>query len=404
MTIRTRLLTVFLLLLSLVSFAQTTPTAAPLSQRMADSFMRWYPDSLGLEKNKAARWGYEQGLMLKAIERVWQRTGDAKYLGYIMRTIDYSIGPDGSIQRYKPEDYNLDNINTGRTLLTLAQRPGPQQAWYRQAAERLHRQLDEQPRTQEGGYWHKKRYVQQMWLDGLYMAEPFSAEYSKVMSQPAGFDNVARQFALVEKRMVDAKTGLLYHGYDESRAQQWADKTTGLSPNFWSRGMGWYAMALVDVLDYFPKDHPERKNLIKYVQRLAPVLAKYQDSKTGGWFQVTDQGTRAGNYIETSGSCMFVYFLQKGVRMGYLDKKYAATARKGYDGIVRQFVQTEPDGGLALTGTVSVGGLGGTPYRDGSYAYYLSEPLQKNDFKGVGPFIMASIEMEMAAGQKSTGK
>ncbi|RYU78570.1 hypothetical protein EWM57_13665 [Hymenobacter persicinus] len=363
---------------------------------MADSFIKWFPDSLGLEQNKAARWGYEQGLMLKALERVWQRTGEQKYLAYIRRTIDYSIGADGSIQRFKLDDYNLDNINTGRTLLTLMQLPGPRQAQYRQAAELLHHQLDGQPRTQEGGYWHKKRYTHQMWLDGLYMAEPFSAEYSQVFNQPTGFDNVALQFAQVEKHLVDPKTGLLYHGYDESREQQWANKTTGQSPNFWGRGMGWYAMALVDVLDYFPKDHPGRAKLIAYLQRLAPVLAKYQDPKTGAWWQVSDQAGRKGNYVEASASCMFVYALQKGVRLGYLDKKYAAVARKGYQGILKEFVQTEPDGTLALNGTVSVGGLGGTPYRDGSYEYYLSEPLKKNDFKGVGPFIMASVEMELA--------
>jgi unsaturated rhamnogalacturonyl hydrolase len=398
MILRFRFLLCSLLLVAYHVSAQPRPKAGkPLSQQMADSFIKWFPDSLGLEQNKAARWGYEQGLMLKAVERVWQRTGDRKYLDYIVRTINYSLPADGSsIARFKLEDYNLDNINTGRVLLTLSQQPGLEQQRYRTAAQLLHKQLEGQPTTKEGGYWHKKRYTHQMWLDGLYMAEPFAAEYSLLFNQPAGFNHVALQFAQVEKHLVDPKTGLLYHGYDESREQQWANKTTGQSPNFWGRGMGWYAMALVDVLDYFPKNHPQRQNLIKYLQRLAPVLAKYQDPNTGGWWQVSDQAGRAGNYIETSASCMFVYALQKGVRLGYLDKKYATVAQKGYQGIVKQFVQPEPDGTLALNGTVSVGGLGGTPYRDGSYEYYLSEPLKKNDFKGVGPFIMASVEMEMA--------
>jgi rhamnogalacturonyl hydrolase YesR len=385
-------LLLFFCLLSCGALAQPKPK--PLSQQMADSFMQWYPDSLGIAQNKAARWGYEHGLMLKAIERVWQRTDEPKYLAYIMRIMNYSLADDGTIRGYKAEDYSLDNLNSGRTLLTLSQQAGPNQATYRRAAELLHKQLDEQPTTQEGGYWHKKRYPNQLWLDGLYMAEPFAAEYSQVFQQPAGFDHVARQFAQVEKHMIDSKTGLLYHGYDESRTQRWADKTTGLSPNFWGRGLGWYAMALVDVLDYFPPHHPQRAQLIKDLQRLAPVLARYQDSATGGWYQVLDQGSRAGNYIETSASCMFVYALAKGARLGYLPKKYAQVARKGYDGIVRNFVQTEPDGTLALNGTVSVGGLGGTPYRDGSYDYYLGEPLKRNDFKGVGPFIMASLEIE----------
>jgi rhamnogalacturonyl hydrolase YesR len=384
----------FCLVLSTAVLAQPTPR--PWSQRMADAFVRWYPDSLGLTQNKAARWGYEQGLMLLAVERVSQRTGQPQYHQYVVRTLNYSLPGDGTIIGYKPEDYNLDNINTGRVLLALAQQPGPRQAVYRQAAQVLHRQLASQPQTSDGGYWHKKKYTHQMWLDGLYMAEPFAAEYSQIFQEPAGFDHVARQFALVEKHSVDAKTGLLYHGYDESRTEKWANKTTGQSPNFWSRGIGWYAMALVDVLDYLPASSSHRPELIRDLQRLAPVLANYQDAKTGCWFQVTDQGQRAGNYVEASGSCMFVYALAKGVRLGYLPKKYGQIAQKGYAGVLKQFVQIEPDGSPALVGTVSVGGLGGSPYRDGSYAYYLSEPLKKNDFKGVGPFIMASLEMEVA--------
>ena len=241
-----------------------------------------------------------------------------------------------------------------------------------------------------------------MWLDGLYMAEPFYAEYSALNNDSKGLDDVAKQFALIEKNLVDPKTGLLYHGYDESREQKWANKTTGQSPNFWDRGIGWYAMALVDVLDYLPAGSPNRAELIKDIQRLAPVLAKYQDAKTGTWSLVMAQETRKGNYAEASGSSMFVYALAKGARMGYLDKKYAAVAKKGYDGLVKSFVATE-NGALAFNGTVSVGGLGGSPYRDGSFEYYLSEPLRKNDLKGVGPFILASVEVEIA-GENAVGQ
>ena len=198
---------------------------------------------------------------------------------------------------------------------------------------------------------------------------------------------------------MDPKTGLLYHGHDESRTQAWANKTTGQSPNFWDRGIGWYSMALVDVLDYFPANYPQRPALLRALQRLAPVLARYQNPKTGTWSLVMNQESRAGNYAEASGSSMFVYALAKGARLGYLDKKYALVAQKGYAGLLKTFVATEPGGALAFNGTVSVGGLGGQPYRDGSYAYYLSEPLRKNDLKGVVPFILASIEMEIAAEQ-----
>nr|WP_260625888.1 DUF4350 domain-containing protein [Hymenobacter sediminicola] len=363
---------------------------------MTDAFISWHPDSILIGNRKTARWDYEQGLMLKALERVWQRTGDARYFTYIQKDLDQFVQKDGTIRTYKLEDYNLDNLTTGHVLLTLGQMSVPQAEKYQKAAQLLRKQLDGQPRTKAGGFWHKKIYTNQMWLDGLYMAEPFYAEYSQVFNQPAGFDDVAKQFALIEKNLVDPKTGLLYHGYDESREQQWANKTTGQSPNFWDRGMGWYAMALVDVLDYFPQNHPQRQQLIKDVQRLAPVLAKYQDAKTGTWSLVVDQASRKGNYAEASGSSMFVYFLQKGVRMGYLDKKYADVARKGYDGLLKTFV-AEESGALAFNGTVSVGGLGGKPYRDGSFEYYLTEPLRKNDLKGVGPFILASIEMEVAA-------
>ena len=389
-----------LTLLSQAGMAQTTGAAlrpAAYSQRMADAFISWHPDSIVIGKNKTARWDYEQGLMMRAMERVWQRTGNPRYFTYIQKDLDQFVQPDGSIRTYKPADYNLDNLASGHALLLLSQVSGPGNEKYVKAVQGLRKQLDGQPRTKEGGFWHKKIYTNQMWLDGLYMAEPFYAEYSQVFKQPAGFDDVAKQFALVEKHLVDPKTGLLYHGYDESHEQQWANKTTGQSPNFWDRGIGWYSMALVDVLDYFPQNHPQRPALIKALQRLAPVLAKYQNAQTGTWSLVMGQETRQGNYAEASGSSMFVYALAKGVRLGYLDKSFAKVAQKGYAGLLKTFVATETSGALAFNGTVSVGGLGGKPYRDGSFDYYLSEPLRKNDLKGVGPFILASTEMEIVA-------
>lgn len=376
-----------------VLFAQK----APYSVRMAESFMTWHKDSIAVKEGRPAAWDYEQGLMLKSLEKVWNRNGDSKYFEYIRKDLDRYVQKDGSIRTYKYDDFNLDNIPTGRALLMLYQQTQPDKEKYRKAADLLWKQLENQPKTKEGGYWHKKRYPYQMWLDGLFMAEPFSAEYSLIFNHPEHFNDIAKQFSLIEKYAVDAKTGLIYHGYDESKEQKWADPKTGLSPHFWSRAIGWYAMALVDVLDYFPQNHPERANLIKYLQRLAPALVKYQDAKSGVWYQMTTQGTRKGNYFEASGSCMFVYALAKGVRMGYLPASYLASAKKGYAGIVKEFVEEESNGTISLNKTVSVGGLGGTPYRDGSYEYYLSEPIKKNDLKGVGPFIFASVEMEIAA-------
>nr|WP_229725526.1 glycoside hydrolase family 88 protein [Hymenobacter baengnokdamensis] len=366
-----------------------------MSQRMADAFIAQHPDSIVIGNRKTARWDYEQGLMLRALERVWERTGDARYFTYIQKDLDQFVQKDGSIRTYKADEYQLDNLATGPALLLLSQLSVPGNEKYRLAAATLRKQLASQPRTKEGGFWHKKTYPNQMWLDGLYMAEPFYAEYSALTGDAAGLDDVAKQFALIEKHLVDPKTGLLYHGYDESREQQWANKATGQSPNAWDRAIGWYAMALVETLDYLPAGNANRAALIKDLQRLAPVLAKYQDAKTGTWSLVMGHESEKGNYAEASGSSMFVYALAKGVRLGYLDKKYAAVARKGYEGILKTFVATE-NGALALNGTVSVGGLGGKPYRDGSFQYYLSEPLRKNDLKGVGPFILASTEMEIA--------
>ncbi|MCU0340132.1 MAG: glycoside hydrolase family 88 protein [Spirosomaceae bacterium] len=380
------------------SFAQK-----PWSERMAQSLMTWHKDSIAVKEGRPAAWDYEQGLVLKALEKVWRRTGNGAYFEYIRKDIDRYVQKDGSIRTYRYDDFNLDNIPTGRALLMLAQQTQPDKDKYRKAADLLWKQLENQPKTKEGGYWHKQRYPFQMWLDGLFMAEPFSAEYSLIFNHPQHFDDIAKQFALIEKYAVDPKTGLIYHGYDESRTQQWADKTTGRSPHFWSRAIGWYAMALVDVLDYFPQNHAQRPQLVQYLQRLAPALVKYQDASSGVWYQMTSQGARKGNYLEASASCMFVYALAKGVRMGYLDKKFLTNAQKGYAGILKEFVTQEPNGTISLEKTVSVGGLGGTPYRDGSYEYYLSEPIKKNDLKGVGPFIFASVEMEIAA-ENQTGR
>jgi unsaturated rhamnogalacturonyl hydrolase len=259
--------------------------------------------------------------------------------------------------------------------------------------------LKSQPRTSEGGFWHKKIYPEQMWLDGLYMAEPFYAEYAATFREGADFDDIARQFVLMERHARDSRTGLLYHGWDESRKQRWADPATGRSPNFWGRAMGWYAMALVDTLDYFPKGHPQRAELLAILRRLAAAVEKYQEPESGLWYQVLDRGGAEGNYLEASASCMFVYALAKGVRQGYLPASYLKVARKGYQGIVGRFVETDAGGLVSLKGIVSVAGLGGSPYRDGSYQYYLSEKVVADDPKGVGAFLMASSEMERAAGR-----
>ncbi|MFS0488921.1 glycoside hydrolase family 88 protein [Leadbetterella byssophila] len=364
------------------------------SVRMADSFMKWNPDSIKVAPNKPARWDYEQGLVLKALEKVWVQTGDARYFNFIKKELDLYVQEDGSIKSYKYEDFNLDNISTGRMLLTLYVQSLPQKEKYKKAADLLWKQLENQPTTSEGGYWHKQRYPYQMWLDGLFMAEPFAVEYATLFKKPEQIDHVIQQFDLIEKYAVDKKSGLIYHAYDEKRQEKWADPQTGLSKHFWGRALGWYAMALVEVLDYLPQGHEGRVKLVSYLKRLAPAIQKHQDPQSGLWYQILDMPKREGNYKEASVSAMFVYALAKGARLGYIEPKYAQVALKGYNGILKEFVKEEADGSLSYHHTVSVGGLGGNPYRDGSYEYYLSEPQRVNDLKGVGPFIFASIEIE----------
>lgn len=376
-------------------FSNTSLAQMKWSERMADIMLDVHKDSITYkEEGKRARWDYEQAILLKAIERVWYRTGDAKYYRFILNNMDSYVNDKGEIKTYKYDNFNSDNITGGRSLVMLYRESGKEK--FKLAADLLRKQLSEHPRTKEGGFWHKQIYPNQMWLDGLYMVEPFYAEYSKAFNQPQNFDDIANQFIWMEKNARDAKTGLLYHGYDESREQKWADKTTGRSPNFWGRSIGWYIMALADVLDTFPKEHPKRNELIAIYQRLAAAIVKYQDPKEGCWYQVVDKLNGKGNYLEASGSSMMVYGLAKGVRMGYIDKSYSLNAKKGYDGILRNFISTESNGINHLEKVVLVSGLGGNPYRDGSYEYYLKEPIRRDDLKGMAPFIMASVEMEIA--------
>ncbi len=340
------------------------------------------------------RWNYEFGVVLKGLEGVWLNTGDGRYFAYIQKGMDTFVQPDGTIRTYNINDYNLDQINSGKNLLLLYKVTGQEK--YRKAAALLREQLKSHPRTSEGGFWHKKIYPSQMWLDGLYMAQPFRAEYAAMFHENADFDDIAKQFILMETHARDTKTGLLYHGWDESKQQRWADQTTGRSPNFWDRAMGWYSMAIVDTLDHFPQQHPKRAELIAILNRLAKAVVNYQDAATGLWYQVMDKPTGKGNYLEASGSAMFVYALAKGVRNGYLAPSYLSNAKKGYAGLVQRFVKKDANGQTNFEGTVAVAGLGGNPYRDGSYEYYIGERVVTNDPKGVGAFLMASNEIDLA--------
>jgi len=361
----------------------------PLSQRMAATAMKLWKDSTA-----TARWTYDEGVVLKGIEGVWQQTGDKKYFNYIHNYIDALVGPDGTIKGYKKEDYSLDNVLCGRSVLMLYNVLGKEN--YYKTLQILRGQLKDQPRVPEGGFFHKNKYTNQMWLDGLYMGDVFYTEYAANFNETKDFDDIANQFILIEQHTRDSKTGLLYHAWDESHKEKWADPKTGLSANFWARADGWYAMALVDVLDKFPLNHPKRPELVAILNRLATAIQQYQ-APDGLWYEVMDKAKEKGNYEEASASCMFVYALAKGVRQSYLPASFAPAAQKGYRAIVNKFIETDANGQVNLNGTVSVGGLGGNPYRDGSYAYYLSEKVVQNDPKGVGAFIQASVEIERLA-------
>ena len=385
MSVARRLFASASLLTALTGTASAQRHAAPWSVRVASSAMRRSPGAI------YAKWDYTAGLMLLAIQRVGDATHDPKYAAYVKSSIDSLVHSDGAIATYASNEYNLDQINEGRSLFTLYDRT--RDARYAKAADRLRDQLRTQPGTAEGGFWHKQIYPQQMWLDGLYMAEPFYAEYALRHGDTTAMNDVVRQFLLVARHLRDPKTGLYYHAWDSVHQQPWADPATGLSKNFWGRAVGWYLMAAVDVLDYLPKTHRDRAELIRVVQQLSDAVARVQDPVSGVWWQVLDQPNRAKNYLEASGSAMFTYAFARGARMGYLTPSYRALADRAFEGMLTTFVTTTPDGLVSINGICKVAGLGGNPPRDGSYEYYVSEPVVADDYKGVGAFILAANEL-----------
>lgn len=362
---------------------------------MADSFIRNYPIVSDMPFQKKRNWNYENGIILTAMERMWKKTGDDKYYNYIKENMDLFIQEDGSIDTYELNEYNVDMINQGKALFTLIETTGEEK--YRKALALLITQMKSHPRTSEGGLWHKKIYPYQMWLDGVYMTAPLLAAYGLKFEAPEWFDDVTHEIMLMERVSRDPVTGLLYHGWDETKEERWADKATGCSPHFWGRALGWYVMAIVDVLDFLPLDHPKRGEVIGIFWRLSEAIMKVQDEESGLWYQVLDQGTRQGNYLEASCSSMFVCALAKGARLGYLGGNALEAAKRGYKGLIEHCIEMSDDGEAHLNHICGVAGLGNKPYRDGSFEYYVGEVIRQDDPKGVAPFIMACIEIEQAA-------
>lgn len=407
-------------LLVFLSYSIALPAQLEYAKNMAATIMASYKDSMVVKRyashleqdnlikpdqsveeaqaNRPANWDYEIGVVLMGFERLGKMTNDKVYLDYTKHIIDHFITNDGTIRTYKPEEYNSDNIPPGRQLFFL--HDVYKEEKYEKAAVLLRNQIAWQPRNKTGGFWHKLKYPTQMWLDGLYMVEPFYAEYAARNKKHEDFNDIINQFVWMEKYSRDAKTGLLYHGWDESKLQKWANPVTGRSPEFWSRAMGWYIMALVDVLELTPKTQPRRNELISILNRLAQAIVQFQDPKSGVWWQVTDKANKPGNYLESSSTAMFVFGLAKAIRLGYIGRTLLPAVQKGYNGMIKEFVEKDSSGTYHYMRAVAGAGLGGIPYRDGTYEYYVNEPKRDDDLKAIGPFIQACIEMELVSKNK----
>ena len=384
--------------------AQPVPAAAARQAvddgaAMAATVRKMWPAGVIPLQARPGAWAYEVGTLLDGMAARWHATADGDDFAYIKATVDRWVDKDGNIsiepgKPFDPSQHTLDNLEPGRAVLFCYRVTGD--ARYAKAAKFIWQQFETQPRTPEGGFWHKQVYPQQMWLDGAYMAEPFRAMYARTFRQDAEFADIAKQLLLMQEHMRDLQTGLLRHGWDSSRQQRWADKQTGLSQEAWARAMGWYAVALVDTLEWFPEEHPDRARLIADLAQLAAAVAREQDPSTGLWWDVLGKGDRPGNFREASASAMFTYALAKGVRLGYLPQSYETVALHGWSGLEHAFITRAADGTVTLHGTVKVSGLGGNPYRAGDYDYYVHEAVGDNDPKGIGVFLFAASEMQQA--------
>ena len=349
-------------------------------------------------EGKAAGWNYIDGCMILALLEIYNATGEKKYYEFADAFIDHRVQEDGTITKYSVEEYNIDNVNAGKTLFALYALNGKEK--YRKAIDLIYSQVETQPRTEEGNFWHKKIYPNQVWLDGTYMAQPFYMEYETRCNGMHGCIDSYKQFMNIRKHMKDAKTGLYYHGYDESREMYWANSETGCSANFWLRAMGWFLVAMVDTLERMDNQlYYEYRAIMAMLKDAVDAMIAFQDAESGMFWQVVDKAGVEGNYLETSGSALFAYAVLKGVRLGYLPKRYTAYGEKAFYGTCDRHLGVGADGALQLGGICLVAGLGGATRRDGSLAYYFSEPIVENDAKGVGPLLLAYTEILAAQKQ-----
>ena len=344
-----------------------------------------------IRQGKKPHWNYIDGCMITSLLALGEITGEKKYFDFAESFIDYYVADDGSILGYDVEKYNLDDLNEGRVLFELYRKTGKEK--YRIAIENQKKQLDGQPRTCTGNFWHKLIYPNQIWLDGIYMAQVFSTLYAKEYGGK-DYSDMLCQIENVNKYMQDKKSGLYYHGLDCSKSIFWADKESGLSKNFWLRSIGWYTVALVDIIEIID-DEDAKGRLVKIFKNLMESVLAFRDKESGLYWQVVDQPGRDGNYLETSGSSMIAYAFIKGARLGVLSPEYSTLGKETFDGICQRYLKTNDQGELNLGGICLVAGLGpdNNRRRDGSYEYYISEPVVENDAKGVAPFLLCYTEI-----------
>jgi unsaturated rhamnogalacturonyl hydrolase len=379
---------IFFFIALLASGAESCGQKVKWSVRMANTVLA-SSDSLIHYVAGSPKWAYDVALLGMAIDRLGNV--DPKYSKYLDNWVNYFVHPDGSVTDYRMNEYNLDRVFPGRDIITVYKRnPDPK---YKIALDNFIEQLKTHPKTNSGGYWHKSIYPNQMWLDGIFMASTYMAEYANAFNAPQWYDVATSQTKMIYDKTLDPSTGLLMHAWDESRTQKWCDPVTGQSHYPWSRAMGWYTMAILDILDYLPQNHPDRKELIKILQSTCDALLKVRDQKSGIWYQVLNQSGREGNYLEGSGSAMYTYVFAKGARLGYLDKKYRKIARSSFNDILKELITVDNSGLVTMHNICGGCGLGGNPYRDGTYEYYVNEKRFDNDTKGVAPFILAAIEL-----------
>ena len=381
------------------------------SQWLTFSEMKRVPQSYMLDFAKKPRWSYVMGIELEAMLDTYLKYGGDDIRKYCQLYTDTMINTKGEIRTYKLEDYNLDQIRTGHFVARMYEKYP--EAKNLAAMKTLMKQLDKQPRTKEGVYWHKAIYAYQVWLDGIFMGLPYRCLTARMLLKPKKaqriYDDAVNQISKTYERTLDPKTGLNRHAWDETHEMFWADKETGLSQHCWGRAQGWYTMALIELLDAMPEDYERRGEVIELLRKDLDAVIKWQDKETGLWYQVMDQPGRKGNYLESTCSSMFAYVLMKATNKGYLGEKYLLAGKKAYQGILKNFIRVNADKTISLTNCCAVAGLGPgmseavkkaapnvkeNKRRDGSYDYYLSEPVRDNDAKGVGPFIWASLEYE----------